>query len=111
MVLTRDYLGFSRERPLLFYWFGGLGECGWFGEGVWLGESGGFAGAGKGGEEGVEVGFAGVKGDGNSFGVQVTDDVLHALLKGDILHNLVTTALAMEVAVEKNRLLARFFGR
>ena len=76
-----------------------------------LGEGGGFADAGEGGEEGVEVGFAGIKGDGNRFGVQVTDDVLHTLLKGEILQNLVTTALAMEVAVEKNRLPVRFFGR
>ena len=59
----------------------------------------------KGFEERGDVGFGGVVCDGNGFGFEVTDDVLDAFLKGYVLHDLVNTALAMEVHREDHYLL------
>ena len=56
-------------------------------------------------EERGDVGFGGIVCDGNGFGFKVTDDVLDAFLKGYVLHDLINTALAMEVHRENHYLL------
>lgn len=65
---------------------------------------GGFADAVEGTEQGVEIGLAGIEGEGDRAGTEVADDVLDALLKGNILHNLVAATLAMQVAAEEHHL-------
>lgn len=61
----------------------------------------------KGFEESRDVGFGGVVCDGDGFGFEITDDVLDAFLKGNILHDLVNTTLAMEIHRKNHYLLIR----
>ena len=70
-------------------------------------EFGGFADAVEGTEQGVEIGLAGIEGDGDRAGTEVADDVLDTLLKGNVLHNLVAATLAMNVAAEEHHLALR----
>lgn len=58
-------------------------------------DGGGFAYFVEGFEEGVEVGFVGVEGDGDGFGFEVTDEVLDPFLEGDILHDLIAAGLTV----------------
>ena len=48
-------------------------------------------------EERGDVGFVGIEGDGDRFGRKITNDVLDAFLKSDILHDLIATSLTMQI--------------
>ena len=57
--------------------------------------------------QGRHVGLIGVESYGNRLLLHVEPDILHPLLEGDVLHDFVAAALAVQVAVEDNGLFVR----
>ena len=59
-------------------------------------------------EKGFGIGFVGVEGDGDGFGIEVTDDVLDPFLEGDILHDFIAASLTVQVHIEDDGLFIDF---
>lgn len=57
--------------------------------------------------QGRHVGLVCIEGYGYCLLLHVKLNILHPLLKGDVLHDFVAAALAMQVAVEDNGLFVR----
>ena len=65
----------------------------------------------KGIEKCGNVRFVGIKSDRDGFGLEVTDDILDALLKSDIFHNLIAARLAMQVNGKNDHLFVCLRGK
>ena len=70
----------------------------------------GFADALKCRQQHLHIRLAGIVGDGDSLGLQIAHYILDALLPRDVLHYLIATSLAMQVACKDYRLFGRLFG-
>ena len=58
-------------------------------------------------EQRRNIGFGGIEGDRDGFGLEVTNEIFHSFLKGYILHDLIAAALAVQVAGKDNYLFVR----
>ena len=57
--------------------------------------------------QGRHIGLVGIESNGYRLLLHVELNVFHPLLEGDVLHDFVAAALAMQVAVEDNSLFVR----